>query len=42
MKRVCNLCLGEYPYKDVKKFKHGLNLCDLCYMIIIDITERKA
>jgi hypothetical protein len=41
MKRVCNLCLGEYPYKDVKKYKHKLNLCDLCHMIILDIAERR-
>ena len=41
MKRVCNLCLGEYPYQDVTKYKHGLNLCDLCYTIIVDIIERR-
>ena len=41
MKRVCNLCLSEQPYKDVTKYKHGLLLCDLCHMIIVDIAERR-
>ncbi len=42
MKRACSLCLGEYPYQDVKKYKHGLHLCDLCHMIILDIVERRT
>ena len=28
-------------YKDVKKYKNNLNLCDLCHMIILDIAERR-
>jgi hypothetical protein len=30
MKRVCSLCLMEFSYKEVKKHKHGLQLCDHC------------
>jgi len=42
MKRICSLCLGEYPYQEVKKYKHCLQLCDLCHMVVVDIAERRT
>jgi hypothetical protein len=34
MKRVCSLCLVERQYHIVKKYPHGLQLCDLCWEIL--------
>ena len=38
MKRVCNLCLGEFQYGNVTKHKHGLNLCSKCENVILNIA----
>ena len=38
MKRVCSLCLMDFSYKEVKKYKHGLQLCDQCVMVLMDIS----
>ena len=37
MKRHCSLCLGMYKYQDVKKYKHGLHICDTCYDCLEEI-----
>jgi hypothetical protein len=40
MKRICSLCLTEYSYYKVKKYKtHPLQLCNKCQDAIIDIVE---
>jgi hypothetical protein len=42
MKRVCSLCLMEFSYKEVKKHKHGLQLCDHCVDVLMDISLHAA
>ena len=40
MKRICSLCLTEYSYYKVKKYKtHPLQLCNKWQDAIIDIVE---
>ena len=40
MKRICSLCLSEYPYHSVKKWKtHPLQLCVKCQDALITIVE---
>jgi hypothetical protein len=39
MKRSCRLCLGEYEYRWVTKFEHGLQLCAKCHNVFIEITK---
>ncbi len=41
MKRVCSLCLNDYKYQDVKRFTHGLQLCDTCQDVIAALAESK-
>ena len=38
MKRICSLCLAEYPYQKVKKYAHPLQLCDKCQDVLIDLN----
>ncbi len=38
MKRICSLCLDEYPYQKVKKYRHNLQLCDKCQDVLIDLN----
>jgi len=38
MKRICSLCLDEYMYDKVKKYKHKLQLCTKCQDVILDIS----
>jgi hypothetical protein len=38
MIRTCRLCLGEYRYDKVKKYKHGLQMCTKCQDVIIDLS----
>ena len=43
MKRISSLCLTEYSYHKVKKWKtHPLQLCYNCQDAIITITEDSA
>jgi len=39
MKRICSLCLKEVPYKYVKKYPHGLQLCSKCIQVINDTDD---
>ena len=40
MKRICSLCLQEYSYYKVKKWKtHPLQLCTKCRDAIITTVE---
>jgi hypothetical protein len=38
MKRICSLCLAEYPYQKVKKYAHPLQLCDKFQDVLIDLN----
>ena len=38
MKRICSLCLDDYPYHKVKKYKHKLQLCTQCQDVMIDLS----
>jgi len=38
MKRRCSLCLNEYYYGMVKKYKHGLQLCGHCQDVIAELS----
>ena len=38
MKRICSLCLSEYPYQKVKKYEHKLQLCVKCQDVILDLN----
>jgi hypothetical protein len=38
MKRICSLCLAEYPYRQVKKYTHPLQLCEKCQDVLIDLN----
>jgi hypothetical protein len=38
MKRICSLCLDEYQYHIVKKFKHSLQLCAHCQEVIAELS----
>ena len=37
MKRICSLCLDDYPYHKVKKYQHKLQLCVKCQDVIVDL-----
>ena len=37
MKRICSLCLDDYPYHKVKKYPHKLQLCVKCQDVMIDL-----
>ncbi len=39
MRRTCSLCKAEKLYPQVKRYKHGLNLCTKCQDVIIDLGE---
>jgi len=39
MKRICSLCLQEVNYQNVKRYTHGLQLCDNCIDILRAETE---
>jgi len=39
MKRRCSLCLQEAPYRFVKKYEHGLQLCVKCQDALLDIAD---
>ena len=38
MKRICSLCLDDYPYHKVKKYQHKLQLCVKCQDVIIELN----
>jgi hypothetical protein len=38
MKRICSLCLDDYPYHKVKKYQHKLQLCVKCQDVVIDLS----
>jgi hypothetical protein len=38
MKRICSLCLAEYPYQKVKRYAHPLQLCEKCQDVLIDLN----
>ena len=43
MKRICSLCLQEYSYYKVKKYKtHPLQLCTKCQDAILTIVEESS
>jgi hypothetical protein len=39
MKRVCSLCLQEYIYHNVKKYRHGLQLCVHCSDVLAELSS---
>jgi len=39
MKRICSLCLNEYPYSEVKRYPHYLQLCTQCQDVIIELSS---
>ena len=38
MKRICSLCLQEVIYHNVKRYKHGLQLCGHCQDVIAELS----
>jgi len=38
MKRICSLCLQEIVYHNVKRYKHGLQLCGHCQDVIAELS----
>ena len=43
MKRICSLCLQEYSYYKVKKWKtHPLQLCTKCQDAIMTVAEESS
>ena len=38
MKRICSLCLDQYPYQSVKKYQHRLQLCNKCQDVLIELS----
>jgi len=38
MKRICSLCLQEIIYHNVKRYKHGLQLCGHCQDVISELS----
>jgi len=38
MKRICSLCLQEVVYHNVKRYKHGLQLCGHCQDVIAQLS----
>ena len=43
MKRICSLCLTEYAYYKVKKYKtHPLQLCNKCQEAIMTLAEESS
>jgi len=39
MKRICSLCLQEVNYQYVKKYPHGLQLCNKCSDVLADLSS---
>ena len=39
MKRICMLCKVEKQYYKVKRYPHGLTLCNKCQDAIMDLAE---
>ena len=39
MKRICSLCLDEYRYTKVKKYRHRLQLCVHCQDVILELSS---
>ena len=39
MKRICALCRAETPYHSVKRYPHGLQLCNKCQDAMMDLAE---
>jgi len=38
MKRICSLCFLEKSYTYVKKYEHGLQLCNNCQDVIAELS----
>ena len=38
MKRICSLCFIEKNYVYVKKYTHGLQLCNKCQEVIAELS----
>ncbi len=39
MKRICMLCKVEKQYYKVKRYPHGLQLCNKCQDVMMDLAE---
>jgi len=39
MKRICSLCKRDQDYRYCAKYKHGLQLCSDCALVLIDLVD---